>query len=150
MKLRTTLALAVASLTIGVPAAAADSRRLPAPAQVRAQPDAIDRYLRNNAPVRSRTRSTATCSNNAPSAQPDALDRYLRNNAPQQSETTGAATHPDSRAVGRAWPATSSRSAATAATGRPVPSARLGGALLAILAIVGASAIRERRRLALR
>ena len=135
MKLRTTLALAVASLTIGVPAAAADpDGPYQAEPQVIAQPDALDRYL----------------SNNAPNAQPDALDRYLRNNSPQQLETTGAATHPDSRPVrpslagdvvssggdGRDW--------TTGAVGA------IGGALLAILAIVGASAIRERRRLVLR
>ena len=51
MKLRTTLALAVASLTIGVPAAAADpDGPYQAEPQVMAQPDALDRYLSNNAP----------------------------------------------------------------------------------------------------
>ena len=148
MKLRTTLALAVASLTIGVPAAAADpDGPYQAEPQVIAQPDALDRYLATTTASR---RARPYLSNNAPTAQPDALDRYLRNNSPQQSETTGAATHPDSRPVrpslagdvvssggdGRDW--------TTGAVGA------IGGALLAILAIVGASAIRERRRLVLR
>ena len=136
MKLRTTLALAVASLTIGVPAAAADPD---GPYQAAAPGHGAAR--------RARPLPRATTLRQA---QPDALDRYLRNNSPQQLETTGAATHPDSRPVrpslagdvvssggdGRDW--------TTGAVGA------IGGALLAILAIVGASAIRERRRLVLR
>ena len=127
MKLRTAFALAVAALTIGIPVGTAG-----------VQPDALDRYL----------------SNNAPEEQPDAIGRYLQNHSTSlaaEVETTGAAGHPDSRAVrpgptgdvepvadggGRDW--------TTGAWGA------LGGVLFALLAIVGASAIRERRRLVLR
>ena len=134
MKLRTAFALAVAALAMGVPLAGATPDGYQPQLQAGSEPDAFDRYLRNNAPLQ----------------QPDAFDRYLANNAPQTVETTGAAGHPDSRAVrpsptneitpvggdGRDW--------TTGAVGA------LGGALFALLAIVGASAIRERRRLVLR
>ena len=151
MRLRTTLALAVASLTIGVPAAMADpDGPYQAEPQVIAQPDALDRYLSNNAPNAQPDALDRYLSNNAPNAQPDALDRYLRNNSPQQSETTGAATHPDSRPV---RPSLASDVVSSGGDGRDWATGAfgaLGGALVAILAIVGASAIRERRRLVLR
>jgi hypothetical protein len=122
MKLRTALTLAVAAFAIGVPNAVAD----PGGSQptVSAQPDALDRYL----------------SNNAPEAQPDAIDRYLSNHA----------GHPDSRAD---RPSLAVAVEAAAADGRGWTTAALGalgGAFFVLLAVVGASAIRGRRRLVLR
>lgn len=134
MKIRTTFALAVATLTLGVPVAAADPDGYQPQLQGITSPDAVDRYLSNNAPE-----------------EPDAIARYLRSHSTSIAPAfdTGAAGHPDSRAVrpsppvevdsvpgGRDW---------TAGT-----VGAFGGALLALLAIVGASAIRERRRLVLR
>ena len=119
MKLWTALALAGAALAIGVPTAAA------------ADPDGYQPQLQVG-------------------VQPAPFDRY--NLAEEQSEmstaVTGAASHPDSRAD-RSWPgvgeqtAVGDRDLSTAAVGA------LGGALVMLLAIVGASAIRERRRLGL-
>lgn len=136
MKIRTTLTLAVAALTLGVPVAAADPDGYQPQLKTGVQADAIDRYLRNN----------------APEEQPDAIARYLRNHTAEGSTvaSTGAAGHPDSRAV-RLSPTDAIESAST--NGRDWTTGALGalgGAFLAFLAIVGASAIRARRRLVLR
>ena len=131
MKLRTALALAVAALTIGVPVAAADPDGYQPQLKAVEQPDAFGRYLRNNAPAQ----------------QPDAFDRYLQNNSP---EITGAAAHPDSRSD---RPTATSEVAPVGDDGRDWTTGALGalgGALFVVLAIVGASAIRERRQPALR
>jgi hypothetical protein len=119
MKLWTALALAGAALAIGAPAATA------------ADPDGYQPQLQVG-------------------AQPTPFDRY--NLAEEQSDVsiraTGAAGHPDSRAD-RSWPGVGEpapvddRDWSTAALGA------LGGALVVLLAVVGASAIRERRRLVL-
>lgn len=137
MKIRTTFALAVAALTFGVPVAAGVPDGYQPQLQGITSPDAVDRYLRNNAPE-----------------EPDAIARYLRNHSTSTStapvfDTNGAAGHPDSRAVRPSpivelEPLSGGRDWTTGAVGA------LGGALLALLAIVGASAIRERRRLVLR
>jgi hypothetical protein len=99
-----------------------------------AQPDAIDRYLLNN----------------APEEQPDGIARYLRNNTDPSVASTGAAGHPDSRAV-RPMPSVET-GAVAGGDGRDWTLGivgALGGALLAFVAIVGASAIRGRSRLVL-
>ncbi len=85
MKLRTILTLAVAALTLGIPVASADPDGFQPQLQTGVQTDAIDRYLRNN----------------APEEQSDAVDRYLRNHTPESSAVAsmGAAGHPDSLAV---------------------------------------------------
>ncbi len=130
MKIRTTLALALATLAIGVPVATA--------APDGYQPDAVDRYIANAV---------------GQTEQPDAVDRYLRNH-PNGAETvfdsTGASGHPDSLAVrpGASVPleqtGTDGFSWATAAAFGGL------GALIVLLAVAGASAMRERRRLVLR
>ena len=138
MKLRTTFALAVAALMIGVPVAVAEPGGPYRPqADEVAQPDAFNRYLNNN----------------APEEQADAFVRYLRNNTPPSAAmvaTTAAAAHPDSRAV-RPGPtaelepiATDGRDWTTGAWGV------LGGALFMFFAVAGASTIRERRLFVLR
>ena len=130
MKIRSTIALTAAAMTVGVPVAAATPDGYQPQLKSISQPDAVDRYLRNNAPTQ----------------QPDAFDRYVQNNAP---EVTGAASHPDSREL-RA--SVGIESAPAPQDGRDWTTGAIGavsGALLAALAIVGASAIRERRRLAL-
>jgi len=138
MRIRSTLALGAAALTLGVPVAAADPDGYQPQLQTGAQPDAVDRYLRNN----------------APDEQPDALARYLRNNSAPASpsfDSTAAARHPDSRAV-RLTP-TGEIEAGVAGETRDWTLGvlgALGGALLALVAVVGASAIRDRRRLVLR
>ena len=119
MRIRNTFALAIAAVSIGVPAATA------------ADPDGYQPQLQVG-------------------AQSEPFDRH--NLAEEQSEmstaVTGAASHPDSRAD-RSWSgvgeqtAVGDRDLSTAAVGA------LGGALVMLLAIVGASAIRERRRLVL-
>jgi hypothetical protein len=122
MKLRTAFTLAVAAFAIGVPNAVADPGGYEPP--VGAQPDALDRYVNNN----------------APEEQPDAIGRYLSNHA----------GHPDSRAD---RPSLAVAVEAAAADGRGWTTAALGalgGAFFVLLAVVGASAIRERRRLVLR
>jgi hypothetical protein len=130
MKLRMTFAVAVAALAVGIPTAAAEPDGYQPQLQAGAQPDAFDRYLRNN----------------VPDEQSDAFSRYLRNN----TSATAAGEHPDSRAdrfspFGEVEPvAAGGRDWSTGALGA------LGGGLFVLLAVVGASAIRERRRLALR
>ena len=142
MKIRTTLALALVTLTLGVPVASADPQGYP--------DDAIGRYLAHTVP------------NTVPdgfqpqlhgSTQPDAVDRYLRNH-PNGSESafgaTGASSHPDSLAVrpGVSVPVDMTSAEGLSWTG--VAFGTLGGALIVVLAFVGASALRERRRLVLR
>lgn len=133
MKLRTAFALAVAALTIGVPVAAADPDGYQPQLKTGVQPDAIDRYLRNN----------------APEEQPDVIARYLRNHTAEGSAvaSTGAAGHPDSRAV---RPSPTGEVEPVAADGRDWTTGALGALGGAFLAIVGASAIRARRQLVLR
>ncbi len=133
MRIRTTFALMIAALAFGAPVAAADPdtyRSAPQSlSQTSVQPDAVDRYVANA------SRS---------GGQPDALDRYLRNHA------TGAATHLDSPGVrtgglGSSAPVSNaSRSWTNAAL------FALVGGLVLLLAVVGASATRERRRPILR
>ncbi len=125
MRIRKTLALTAAILTLGVPVATA--------APDGYQPDAIDRYLANIA-------------NRAPDgfqpqlhAEPDAVDRYVANVLRQADlpDPTGAAVPVDRPAGGGiSW--------RTGALGM------LGGASIVLLAFAGASALRGRRRLVLR
>ena len=132
MRTLTTLALAFATLALGVTAAAAT----PDGYQPQlAQPDAFDRYLLNN----------------TPEEQPDGLARYLRNNAEPSVASLDAAGHPDSRAVRPSPPVETA--VAVGDEGRDWTIGivgAFGGALLAFVAIVGASAIRGRSRLVLR
>lgn len=135
MKLRTAFALAIAAFTIGIPVAAADPDGYqPQPG---VQADAFDRYLRNHAPAE----------------QPDAFDRYLRNHTAEGSAvaSTSAARHPDSRGV-RLTPTGEIETGVAGETRDWTLGVlgALGGALLALVAVVGASAIRDRRRLVLR
>lgn len=130
MKIRTTFAVMIAALAFGAPVAAADPDTYPAQPQASVQPDAVDRYVAN-------TRRSG-------SPQPDALDRYLRN------QSTGAATHLDSPGV-RAN--AGGESAPVEGGGRSWTNGvlvALGGGLVMLLAVVGASATRERRRPILR
>lgn len=124
MKIRTTLALAAATLTLGVPVAAADPDGYQPQLRSDAQPDAIDRYLANNGPdgFQPQLRSDA---------QPDALARYLRN-------------HPSGARAPVAQAEDGGVSWQTGALGA------LGGCLIVLLGIVGAATVRERRRLVLR
>jgi hypothetical protein len=125
MKIKTTFALAIAALAIGVPVATADPDTYRSAPGTNVQPDAVDRYVAN-------------ASRNV-DAQPDALDRYLR------SHSSGAATHLDSPGV-RAGGFGSS--APVSDSGRSWTSAALfglGGGLVLLLAVAGASATRERR-----
>ena len=135
MKLRTILTLAVAALTLGVPVAAADPDGYQPQLSTGVQSDVVERYLRNN----------------TPEEQSDVFDRYLRNHAAEGSAvaSTSAARHPDSLGVrpdlfGEVGVGADGREWTTGALGA------LGGAFLAFFAIVGASAIRARRRLVLR
>jgi hypothetical protein len=122
MKFWTALALAGAALAIGMPAAAAAAA---------ADPDGYQPQLRVG-------------------AQPAPFDRY--NLAEEQSDmsvrATGAASHPDSRAD-RSWPGVGDQAPAVDRDWSTAALGALGGALVMLLAIVGASAIRERRRLVL-
>jgi hypothetical protein len=132
MRTRTTLALAFATLALGVTAAAA----APDGYQPQlAQPDAFDRYLLNN----------------TPEEQPDALARYLRNNTDPAVASFGAAGNPDSRAVRPSPPVETTVAVGDEARDWTVGIVgAFGGALLAFVAVVGASSIRGRSRLALR
>ena len=137
MRIRTTLALGVTALTLGVPAAAADPDGYQPQLQGNVSSDAVERYLRNNA-----------------SAEPDAIARYLRHHPTTESpapavDTNGAAGHPDSLAV-RPNPAVEPAPASGGRDWTIGTVGAFGGALLALLAVVGASAFRERRRLVLR
>ncbi len=134
MKIFTTLAIAATVLSVGASTAAAEyGSSQPDPVIA---PDTVDRYVANrNAAVGS-----------------DAVDRYVLNDlrANAAARQTGAAGHPDSRAE-RPGPAAELLSASVGGRdwGTGIVGA-LGGALLALLAVVGASAIRGRRRLVLR
>ena len=174
MKIRTTFALAAATLTLGVPVAAAAPDGSQPQLRSGAQPDAIDRYLANNGPdgsqpqLRSGAQPDAIdryMANNGPdgfqpqlqtSIPPDAIDRYVANNGPDgfqpqlqtstppdaidrylRNHSTGSSVAVDlTEAGGVSWQ-----------TGAL---ATFGGALIVLLAVVGASAMRERRRLILR
>ena len=132
MKIRTTLALAAATLTLAVPVAAADPGGY--------QPDAFDRYVANNGPDGS-------------ADQPDAFARYLRNHpngAESALDSTSAARHPDSRAVRPGVIVPVDRAEDVGSSWEIGALGTLGGALLVLLAVVGASTARERRRLVLR
>jgi hypothetical protein len=138
MKIRTTLALMVTTLALGVPVAAATPDGYQPGLQASAQPDAVDRYVANSL---------------RQAGQPDAIDRYLRNNsigAEPALDSTGASSHPDSLAVraGVSIPASTVEGEPFSWTG--VAFGTVGGALIVLLGIVGASAMRERRRLVLR
>jgi hypothetical protein len=129
MKLHTALAVVVTALAVAVPTAVAAPDGYQPQLRPDAIPDAFDRYLRSN----------------APQPQPDAFERYLRSNAPQpQSGGDNAARHPDSLG---ARPAVVER-VTTTAEGRDWTAGAfgaLGGAVLALVAIAGASALRSRR-----
>lgn len=130
MKIRTTFVVMIAALAFGAPVAAADPDTYPSQPQASVQPDAIDRYLRN--------------AKLSAAGQPDALDRYLRNHQ------SGAATHLDSHDF---RPTTSGSVAPAADEGRDWMQGglvALGGGFVLLLAVVGASATRERRRPILR
>ncbi len=128
MKIRTTLAVAVTTLTLGVPVATADPDGY--------QPDAVDRYLVSLGQA----------------GEPDAIARYLRNhpNGVGFSPDSGAATHPDSLAVRAGTSVPGSTVEADTFSWAGVAFGTLGGALIVLLAVAGASAMRERRRLVLR
>lgn len=131
MKLSQALAVTTTVLAIGVPVAGAAPDGYQPQLRSTSQPDAFMRYLRNNAP--------------APQ-QSDAFTRYLRNNAPQ----SGAASHPDSRGE-RFSLAVSATPVAVSDDGTDLTTGVIGallGAFVTMLAIVGASSIRGRRRLA--
>ena len=72
MQIRTTLALAAAALTIGVPVAAAAPDGYQPQLKEDAQPDVIDRYLANNRPDGYQPQLLAD-------SGPDAVDRFLAN-----------------------------------------------------------------------
>lgn len=130
MKIRTTLALAVTTLTLGVPVATA--------APDGYQPDAVDRYLANSLGW---------------AGEPDAFDRYLRNHpngAESSPGASGASRHPDSLAVRAGVLAPGVPAEAEGFNWAMVAFGTLGGALIVLVAFAGTSALRERRRLALR
>lgn len=155
MKIRTTLALAAATLTLGVPVAAA--------APDGYQPDAVDRYLANNGPDGFQPQLQSNAQPDAvdryvgnalrQADQPDAIARYLRNNpsgATSALDSTGAAGHPDSLAVRPSVSVPVEPAEAEGTSWETGALGALGGALIALLAVVGASTMRERRRLVLR
>lgn len=72
MQIRTTLALAAATLTLGVPVATADPDGFQPQLRADAQPDAIDRYLANNPPDGFQPQLRVN-------AGPDVVDRYVAN-----------------------------------------------------------------------
>jgi len=128
MRITTTFALVLATLALAVPSAAADPDTYPAAPTAAAPSDAVDRYVDNA----------------SRSSEPDALARYLRGH--RDDAATGAATHLDSHDF---RPTTSGSPAPVADAGRDWTQGVLvvlGGSLVALLAVVGASAARERRR----
>jgi hypothetical protein len=138
MKIRTTFALAVATLTLGVPVATAAPDGYQPELQSNAQPDVVDRYVANAL---------------RQADQPDAVARYLRNHsigADSAPDATGASSHPDSLAVrpGVSVPVNTVEAGGFSWT--TVAFGTLGGAVFVLLAIIGASAMRVRRRLVLR
>lgn len=137
MKIRTTLALAVSALTLGVPVATADPDGYQPDLRSSAQPDAVDRYLANS-----------------PGAgEPDAIDRFLRNrssSAVSSLGSAGASRHPDSLAVRPSVLVPAESAEAEGFSWAAGALGTVGGALIVLLAVAGASAMRERRRLVLR
>ena len=132
MKIRTTFALAAATLTLGVPVAAADPGGY--------ESDAFDRYAANNGP-------------DGLAGQPDAFARFLRNHpngAESALDSTSAARHPDSLAVRPGVVAAVDRAENVGPSWEIVALGAFGGALLVLLGVAGASTMRERRRLVLR
>jgi hypothetical protein len=123
MQIRTTLALATAALTLGVPVAAADPDGYQPQLRANAQPDAIDRYLANNGPDGHQPQLRTD-------AGPDAVDRYIAN---LHRSSTGSMDTVE--AGGIDWQ--------VAGIGA------VGGALVVLL-LVAAATVRERRRLVLR
>jgi hypothetical protein len=145
--------MAVTMLTLGVPVATADLGGY--------QDDAIARYLANNGPDGFQPQLSAqpdavdryVANSLRQAGQPDAIDRYLRNHpngAESALDSKGASSHPDSLAVraGVSIPATTVDGETFSWTG--VAFGTIGGALIVLLAVAGASAMRERRRLVLR
>jgi hypothetical protein len=129
MKIRTTLALAVTTLTLGVPVATATPDGY--------QPDAVDSYVANGL-VRA--------------GESDAFARYLGNHAngiPPSLDSTGASLHPDSLAVRPGLFASTEPAEAERLSWAGVAFGTLGGALIVLLAFAGAHVRRERRRLVL-
>ncbi len=72
MQIRTSLALAAAALTLGVPVAAAAPDGYQPQLRANAQTDVIDRYLANHGPDGFQPQLRTD-------AGPDAVDRYLAN-----------------------------------------------------------------------
>jgi hypothetical protein len=131
MKLSQALAVAITVLAIGVPVAGAAPDGYQPQLKSTSQPDAFMRYLRNN----------------QQGSQPDAFERYLRNNSPQ----TGAAVHPDSRGARFSLAVSATPVTVSGDDGTDLTTGVIGallGAFVTMLAIVGASSIRGRRRLA--
>jgi len=130
MKIKTTFALAIAALAIGVPVATADPDTYRSAPGASVQPDAVDRYVAN--------------ASRSGSGQPDALDRYLRNHS------SGAATHLDSPGVRMGGLGSSAPESTAGRSWTNEAFFVLGGGLVLLLAVAGASATRERRRPILR
>jgi hypothetical protein len=124
MQIRTTLALAAAALTLGVPVATADPDGHQPQLQATAQPDAIDRYLANNGPDGFQPQLRAN-------PGPDAVDRYIAN---VHRSSTVPADPVEARGVD--WQ--------IGALGA------LGGVLIVLLLAAGAATVHGRRRPALR
>lgn len=138
MKIRTTFALAVATLTLGVPVATAAPDGYQPELQSNAQPDVFERYVANAL---------------RQADQPDAFARYLRNHssgADSAPDSTGASRHPDSLAVRPGVSVPVNTVEAGGFSWNTVAVGTLGGAVIVLLAIIGASAMRMRRRLVLR
>ena len=137
MKIRTTFALAVATLTLGVPVATAAPDGYQPELQSNAQPDVVDRYVANAL---------------RQADQPDAVARYLRNHSigADSPDSTGASSHPDSLAVRPGVSVPMNTVEAGGFSWTTIAFGTLGGAVLVLLAIIGTSAMRERRRLVLR
>lgn len=138
MKIRTTLALAVTALSLGVPVATADPDGYQPDLRSSAQPDAVDRYLANS-PRRA--------------GEPDAIDRFLRNRSSSSVSSlgsAGASRHPDSLAVRPSVLVPAESAEAEGFSWAAGALGTVGGALIVLLAVAGASAMRERRRLVLR
>jgi hypothetical protein len=123
MQIRTTLALAAAALTLGVPVAAADPDGYQPQHRASAQPDVIDRYLANNGPDGAQPQLRSD-------AGPDAVDRYIANfhrRSTSPGDTVGAGADWHVGALGA-----------------------LGGALVILLLLAATAMARQRRRLVLR
>jgi hypothetical protein len=138
MKIRTTFALAVATLTLGVPVATAAPDGYQPELQSNAQPDVVDRYVANAL---------------RQADQPDAVGRYLRNHsigADSAPDSTGASSHPDSLAVRPGASDPVNMVEAGEFNWTTVVFGTLVGVLSVLLAIVGVSAMREGRRFLLR